>query len=178
VNAFEKRHSDVLGRLLATVEGGRGDPFSCLPRREQRRWRRAERRALREHEAWQLATLRNLAAADGRLVAVTFQRHGTDAAAAEFVIGGKRVRAAPVHLPTLSALTQAIAAVPAIPLLAASRYGTYWVLTFDLTAGPLVVLAGRLSILSSSPPPAQAGPPQLPPRPAAGAEPLLPVATR
>jgi hypothetical protein len=39
----------------------------------------------------------------------------------------------------------------AIPLLAASRYGPYWVLTFDLATGPLVVLVGGLSILSGRP---------------------------
>jgi hypothetical protein len=138
-----------------------GDPLPCLSRRERRRWRQAERRVLREREAWQLATLRNLAAVGGRLTTLAYEHSGRYAAAAEFFIDGRRIRAAPVHRPTLSALTQALAGTPAIPLLAAGRYGPYWVLTFDLTAAPLVVLAGRLSILPASPP-AQPRPPHLP----------------
>lgn len=44
-------------------------------------------------------------------------------------------------------MTRATAAIPAIPLLAANRYGPYRVLTFELPAAPLAVLADKLAIL-------------------------------
>jgi hypothetical protein len=44
-----------------------GDPIAVMPRPERRKWRQAERRAVREHNTRQLATLRNLAAAAGEL---------------------------------------------------------------------------------------------------------------
>jgi hypothetical protein len=50
------------------------DPLLSLSRRERRRWRQGEHRALREHEARQLAALQNLAAAGGRLTAVRSPR--------------------------------------------------------------------------------------------------------
>jgi hypothetical protein len=122
-----------------------------LPRPERRRWRRAERRVLREHQARQLAMLRSLAANGGRLTALAYQHTGGYAVSAEFTVDRKKIRAARVHRPTLSALTEAIGDGPAIPLLAASRYGPYWVLTFDLATAPLVVLADGLSILPCRP---------------------------
>ena len=37
--------------------------------------------------------------------------------------------------------------MPTVALLTASRYGPYWVLTFELATAPLVVLVDKLSIL-------------------------------
>jgi hypothetical protein len=68
------------------------DPLLHLSRRERRRWRQAERRALRDHDARQLATLRTLAATGGRLTALAYQHSGGYAASAEFIIDGIRVR--------------------------------------------------------------------------------------
>ena len=115
--------------------------------RDRRAWRRAERHAIHDHDAQQLTTLRALAATGGALTSLLYQDPGGHAAPAEFIIAGKRIRAGRVHRPALRAVTQALAAIPAIPLLAASRYGPYWVLTFDLPAAPLPVLADTLTIL-------------------------------
>lgn len=123
------------------------DPAAFLSGRERRASRRAERRAMRDHDAQQLTTLRTLAATGGALSGLLYRDLGGHAATAEFIIAGKRIRAGRVHRPELRALTQAIAAIPAIPLLAASRYGPYWVLTFELPAAPLPVLADNLTIL-------------------------------
>jgi hypothetical protein len=123
------------------------DPAVCLSGRERRAWRWAERRALRDHDAQQLTTLRTLAATDGALTRLLYRDCGGHTAPAEFTIAGRRIRAGGVHRPVLRALTQAIAAVPAVPLLEASRYRPYWVLTFGLPAAPLAVLVDRLAIL-------------------------------
>jgi hypothetical protein len=127
------------------------DPLAFLSGRERRAWRRAERRAVRDHDAWQLTTLRTLAATGGALTGLLYRDLGGHAVPAEFIIAGKRIRAGRVHRPALSALTQAIAAMPAVPLLAASRYGPYWVLTFEPPTAPLAVLADRLTILPDRP---------------------------
>jgi hypothetical protein len=139
--------------LVRPDDGGDApaDPLLLMSGRERRGWRRAERRAVREHEAWQLATLRGLAVAGSRLTALAYLHSGGYAAAAEFTIGGKRIRAARVHRPALGALAAAIDSGPAIRLLAAGRYGPCWVLTFDLAAAPLAVLSDRLSILPGRP---------------------------
>jgi hypothetical protein len=122
------------------------DPRAFLSARERRAWRRAERRAIRDHETQQRTTLRTLAAAGGALTDLLYQDCGGHAAPAEVIIAGKRIQAR-VHRPVLRALTQAIAAMPAVPLHAASRYGPYWVLTFGLPTEPLEVLADGLTIL-------------------------------
>ena len=127
------------------------DPATFLSGRERRAWRQAERRALRDRDALQLTTLRTLAATGGALTGLLYQDFGRHTAPAEFIIAGKRIRAGRVHRPALRALTQAIAATPAVPLLAASRYGPYWVLTFELPTAPLAVLADKLIILPDTP---------------------------
>jgi hypothetical protein len=106
---------------------------------------------MREHEAGQLATLRGLSATGGRLIALAYQYSGGYAAAVEFTIDEKRIRAAPVHRPTLATLARALGCGPPISLVAAGRYGPYWVLTFDLATAPLAVLADRLCILPGRP---------------------------
>jgi hypothetical protein len=123
------------------------DPLDFLSVRERRTWRRAERRALRDHDAQQLTTLRSLAGTGGGLTGLLYRDSGGHTASAEFIIGDKRIRAGRVHRPALRALAQAIAAVPAVPLLTAGRYGPYWVLTFGLPTVPLAVLADKLIIL-------------------------------
>jgi hypothetical protein len=122
-------------------------PLEFLSGRERRQWRRAERRALRDHDAEQLATLRNLAATGGGLTGLLYRDSGGHTAPTEFVIAGKRIRAERVHVPALRALTQALAVMPAVPLLAASRYRPFWVLTFQLPTAPVAVLADALTIL-------------------------------
>ena len=85
-----------------------GDPLASLSRPERRKWRQAERRALRDHDAQQLTTLRSLAATGGGLTSLICQDSAGYATSAELVIAGKRIRAGRVHRPTLSALTQAL----------------------------------------------------------------------
>lgn len=123
------------------------DPLAFLSGRERRRWRQAERRATRDHDAQQLTTLRSLAATGGTLTDLLYRDCGGHAAPAELIIAAKRIRVGRVHRPALRALTQAITAMPAVRLLAASRYGPYWVLTFQLPTAPLAVLADKLAIL-------------------------------
>ena len=126
------------------------DPPEFLSRAERRKWRQAERRALRDHDAQQLTMLRSLAANGGGLTGLLYRDAVGYAASAEFMIAGKRIRAGRVHRPTLSALTQAAGSMPTVPLLAASRYGPYWVLTFEVATAPLVILADKLTILPAS----------------------------
>ncbi|MGH3167671.1 MAG: hypothetical protein ACRDN0_17505 [Trebonia sp.] len=123
------------------------DPLAFLSGRERRTWRRAGRRAMRDHDAQQLTTLRTLAATGGALAGLLYRDCGRHTAPAEFLIAGKRIRAGGVHRPVLRTLTQAIAATPAVPLLAADRYRPYWVLTFELPTAPLAVLVDTLTIL-------------------------------
>jgi hypothetical protein len=122
-------------------------PLEALSRSEKRRWRTALRRALKEHEADQLTTLREFAAAgSGVTIMSTWQGLGlTDSI--EMIIDGWRVRGARVHRPTAAALREALASIASVPLAAASRYGPYWVLTFKTATEPLVVLMDRLTIL-------------------------------
>jgi hypothetical protein len=136
---------------MTSAETGRGraSPLEFLSGRERRKWRLAERRALRDHDAQQLTTLRSLAATGGGLTGLLYQDSRGPTAAAEFIIAGQRIRAGRVHQPALRALTQAIAGMSAVRLLAASRYGPYWVLTFELPTVPLAVLADKLIILSA-----------------------------
>jgi hypothetical protein len=122
-------------------------PLERLSRSERRRWRTFVRLALKEHEADQLATLREFAAA-GSGVTIMSTRQGvglTDSV--EMIIDGWRLRAARVHRPTAAALREALASIASVPLAAASRYGPYWVLTFRTATEPLVVLMDRLTIL-------------------------------
>jgi hypothetical protein len=125
-----------------------GEPLAFMSFPERRRWRQVERRAVREHNAQQLTTLQILAATGGALTSLIYPDSGGYATSAEFVIAGTRIRAGRVHRPTLSALTQALGRMPTVALLTASRYGPYWVLTFELATAPLVVLVDKLSILS------------------------------
>ncbi len=124
-----------------------GEPLAFMSFSERRRWRQVERRAVREHNAQQLTTLRILAATGGALTSLIYPDSGGYATSAEFMIAGTRIRAGRVHRPTLSALTQALGCMPTVALLTASRYGPYWVLTFELATAPLVVLVDKLSIL-------------------------------
>jgi hypothetical protein len=124
-----------------------GDPLAFMSFPERRRWRQVGRRAVREHNAQQLTTLRILAATGGALTSLIYPDSGGYATPAEFTIAGTRIRAGRVHRPTLSALTQAFGCMPAVALLTAGRYGPYWVLTFELATAPLVVLVDQLSIL-------------------------------
>ena len=124
-----------------------GDPLAFMSFPERRRWRHVERRAVRERNAQQLTTLRILAATRGALTSLIYPDSGGYATSAEFIIAGTRIRAGCVHRPTLSALTQALGCMPTVALLTASRYGPYWVLTFELATAPLVVLVDKLSIL-------------------------------
>lgn len=124
-----------------------GDPRAYLSRPERRTWRQAERRAVREHNAQQLTTLRSLAASGGGLTSLIYPASGGYATSAEFMIAGKRIRAGRAHRPTLRALTQALGSMPTVALRTASRYGPHWVLTFELAAAPLAVLVDKLSIL-------------------------------
>ena len=123
------------------------DPALFLSGCERRAWHRAERRALRDHDAQQLTTLRTLAATGGALTGLLYRDIGGHAAPAELIIGGKRIRAGSVGAPVLRSLTRAIATMPAVPLLGASRYRPYWVLTFELPAAHLAVLVDTLTIL-------------------------------
>jgi hypothetical protein len=123
------------------------DPLASLTRPERRDWRRAERRALRDHDTQQLMTLRSLAATGAALTSLICQDCAGYATSAEFVIAGKRIMAGRVHRSTLRALTQSLGCTPTVPLLAASRYGPYSVLTFELATAPVAVLADKLSIL-------------------------------
>ena len=125
----------------------RGEPFAFMSFPERHRWRQVERRTVREHNAQQLTTLRILAATGGALTSLIYPDSGGYATSAEFMIAGTRIRTERVHRPTLSALTQALGCMPTVALLTASRYGPYWVLTFELATAPLVVLVDKLSIL-------------------------------
>jgi hypothetical protein len=142
------------------------DPLDCLSRSERRSWRRAERRLQRDHHAGQLTTLRAIAAAGGGLTGLLCRDGCGQATAAEFVVAGVRIRVGCAHRPTLGALNEALASALAVPLLAADRYGPYWVLTFGQPDGPLAVLADNLIIIPDWPggPP---GSPHAPRQPAA-----------
>jgi hypothetical protein len=124
-----------------------GDPLAFISFPERRRWRQVERRVVREHSAQQLTTLRILATSGGALTSLIYPESGGYATSAEFMIAGTRIQAGRVHRPTLSALTQALGCMPTVGLLTASRYGPYWVLTFESVTAPIVVLVHELSIL-------------------------------
>jgi hypothetical protein len=124
------------------------DSAELLSRADRREWVRRERTVTRQHEADQLATLMEFAAAGGGVTGLTTAESLSDLSApVELIIEGRRLRAARVHRPTLSALKDALASIASVPLTAASRYGPYWVLTFKLAAEPLVVLIDHLTIL-------------------------------
>lgn len=123
------------------------DPLGRMSRSERRGWRQADRRAVREHEDSQLAALRGMAQSGG---AVTGMLAGGDSdfmGSVEMIIEGHRLRGARVYRPTLAKLKEALGSIASVPLLAVSRYGPYWVLTFKLATEPLVVLVDRLTLL-------------------------------
>jgi hypothetical protein len=124
-----------------------GDPLAFMSRSERRKWRQAERRIVRDHNARQLTTLLGLAATGGGLTSLAYPDSGGYATSAEFIIAGQRIRAGRAHQATLGVLAQALGSSPAVGLLTAGRYGPYWVLTFELPAAPLVVLVDKLAIL-------------------------------
>jgi hypothetical protein len=138
----------------------RGLPVAldCLSRSERRSWRRVERRLRSGHDAGQLATLRTIAAVGGGLTRLLCRAGRGQATAAEFVVAGTRIQVGRAHRPTLGALNEALARARAVPLLAADRYGPYWVLTFGQSDGPLAVLVDKLTIVPGGPggPPAHA----------------------
>jgi hypothetical protein len=128
-----------------------GDPLAFMSRSERRKWRQAEHRIVRDHNARQLTTLLSLAATGGGLTSLSYPDSGGYATSAEFIIAGQRIRAGRAHHATLGVLAQALGSRPAVGLLTAARYGPYWVLTFELPAAPLVVLADKLAILPDRP---------------------------
>ena len=124
------------------------DPFTKLPRTERRRWKAAERRAEKDHEAEQLATLQGIAQTGGAVTRMTATDSPSGMASAlEIVIEGRRLRAGRVYRPTLSVLKESLSSITHVPLAGVSRYGPYWVLTFKLATEPLVMLVDRLTLL-------------------------------
>lgn len=124
------------------------DPIEQLSRAERRGWRLAARRAQKDHEADQLATLQGFVAAGTAVTGLVSSASSTLLTeSVEMVIDGRRIQAHRVHRPTLAALKEALASIATVPLAAAGRYGPYWVLTFRTAAEPLVVLVDRLTIL-------------------------------
>lgn len=124
--------------------------FQRFGRFERRSWRRAERRVRRSHEREQLEALLVLAAAGPGMTGI--RTTGPDhpqqqCSPAELIIAGRRVRAGRIHGGTLTKLREGLSALAAVPLTAVGRYGPYWVLTFKLATGPLVVLAEYLTLL-------------------------------
>lgn len=129
-----------------------GDPFDGIPFRERRSWRAAERRVRRQHEAEQLEALVGLAATGVQVTGVSAPATepapgGLQTTPVEMILSGRRLRAARVHSRTISRLRDALSGLASVPLTAASRYGPYWVLTFKLATGQLVVLAENLTLL-------------------------------
>lgn len=124
------------------------DPIGRFSRSERRQWASASRRAVKDHEAEQLATLRGIAQTGGAVTRV----NSTDspsgiASSLEIVIEGRRLRAARVCRPTMAVLKEALSSITHVPLSGVSRYGPYWVLTFKLATEPLVMLVDRLTLL-------------------------------
>ncbi|HET9077552.1 MAG TPA: hypothetical protein VFN68_11525 [Acidimicrobiales bacterium] len=130
-----------------------GDPFSSLRWSERRAWRSAERRVRHDHEAQQLAVLRDLAATASGVTGLSVPpdrrpgRQPDGATPVEMIIDGRRLRAARMPRRSLATLRDALAGLAAVPLTAVGRYGPYWVLTFKLATEPLVVLADHLTLL-------------------------------
>lgn len=123
------------------------DPFERMSRSERRGWRQADRRAVREHEDFQLAALIGMAQTGGAVTGM-LAGGGTElTSSVEMIIEGRRLRAARIYRPTLAKLKEALGSIAAVPLLAVGRYGPYWVLTFKLATEPLVVLVDRLTLL-------------------------------
>jgi hypothetical protein len=124
------------------------DPMADSDKASRRQWRRMERRALKEHDADQLATLRNLAQTGS---AVTGMLAGTSGGvltdSVEMIIEGRRLRVGRVYRPAVATLKEALGSIASVPLTAVGRYGPFWVLTFKLATEPLVVLVDRLTLL-------------------------------
>jgi hypothetical protein len=127
------------------------DPLQRLSRTERRNWRSAERRARRDHDAEQLATLRSFAATGSGVTGMRAGDSGDSGGvltdSVEMIIDGRRLRAARVYRPAVGALKEALGSIASVPLTAVGRYGPYWVLTFKLATEPLVLLVERLTIL-------------------------------
>lgn len=127
------------------------DPLDALTRRDKRSWRAAERRAHRDHETDQLATLLGLAAAGVGVTSVTAADEDGDtlrpATPVEMILDGRRLRAGRVPRRSLAKLREAMATIAAVPLTTVGRYGPYWVLTFRLASEQLVILAEHLTLM-------------------------------
>ena len=131
-------------------------PSPPISRADRRWWREAQRAALREHDADQMAALSGMAAEGRQVTGVrTPDEHlpGSLAAAplgtapVEMIIDGRRLRAGRMSRRSLAALRDALTGIASVPLTAVGRYGPYWVLTFKLAAEPLVVLVDHLALL-------------------------------
>lgn len=127
------------------------DPIESLTRQEKRAWRMAEKRARREHDTEQMAALLGLAAAGGGVTGMCTGCEAEQLASlvgpAEFIIEGRRVRAARIPRQSLARLRDAMSRVVTVPLTRVGRYGPYWVLTFKVATEQLVVLAEHLTLL-------------------------------
>ena len=129
-----------------------GDPLDRIPFRERFSWRMAEKRIRREHDAEQLEALLGLVATGGPVTGVSVPAEapvpgGPQGAPVEMILAGRRLRAGRVHSRTIGRLRDALTSLATVPLTAASRYGPYWVLTFKVATGQLVVLAENLTLL-------------------------------
>jgi hypothetical protein len=159
------------------VAATNADPLACLSLRERRRWRRADRRAVADYEAHVLGTLRWLAATGASVVDVTIDASsaaGSDPCAGplELVVTARppsqatgltpgAVRDRPesgsglderrirIGRVARSALAPILTEWPRseVALVGAGRYGSYWVLAFEVTGVPLIVLAGGLRLV-------------------------------
>jgi hypothetical protein len=123
------------------------DPVQRMSRSERRGWRRADRRAVREHENSQLEALRDMAHTGSAVTSMLSGAESDFTGSVEMIIEGRRLRAARVYRPTLAKLKEALGSIAAVPLLAVGRYGPYWVLTFKVATETLVVLADRITLL-------------------------------
>jgi hypothetical protein len=128
-----------------------GDPINNLARRDRRQWRALEKRVRREHELAQMATLNGLAAAGLGVTGMSNEMSVLGESAlgtpVEFIIDGRRVRIGRTHRPTLTKLREGLSRAAALPLVRVARYGSYWVLTFRVATGQLVLLAEHLTLL-------------------------------
>jgi hypothetical protein len=124
------------------------DPLTRLTRSDRREWRAAAKRAQREHEAEQLATLQGLARSGSKVTGmVTEESSFGFCDPVEMIIEGRRIRAWRVYRPALARLREALTTIAHVPLSSAGRYGPYWVLTFKVATEPLVILVDRLTLL-------------------------------
>jgi hypothetical protein len=123
------------------------DLMPGLDKKSRRQWRRMEQRALKDHDADQLATLRNLAETRSTVTGIAGTSGGVLTDSVEIFIEGRRLRAGRVYRPAVATLKEALGSIASVPLTAVGRYGPFWVLTFKLATEPLVVLVDRLTLL-------------------------------